>query len=95
MIGFTNGTVILTGGNLTDVVSNTVSVSGAKVMNSSTNKLTMAVSASKGTFTGSVTDPASGKPVKFNGVYLQNQNIGLGYSLGTNQSSSGSFGPAD
>jgi hypothetical protein len=35
-----------------------------------------------------VLNPATGRKFGFNGVILQNQGVGLGYFLGTNQSGS-------
>ena len=86
--------LVFSGGNLANAFTNNVTVSGSTVMNStSTNKLTMKVNASKGTFTGSVVNPFTGVLMPFNGVYLQNENFGSGDSLGTNQSSHVFFGP--
>jgi Divergent InlB B-repeat domain len=44
--------------------------------------------ASSGMFYGSVINPATDKPISVHGIVLQNQNIGAGYFLGTNQSGS-------
>jgi hypothetical protein len=95
LIGFTNGVVILTGGNLTAAITNNVTVTGANVMNLNNNKLTFKLSASRGTITGSVVNPVGGATVPFTGVFLQGQNFGSGYSLGTNQSANLFFGPAN
>ncbi len=95
LIGFANGLVTLAGANLTDTIVSPASVSGATVINQGTNKLSLKFTASKGTFTGSVVDPASSATIKFNGVYLQSQALGLGYFLGGTQSGGVTFGPAD
>jgi hypothetical protein len=91
LIGFNNGMLVLSGGNLANAFTNGVSVSGSTV--TGTNNLKMKFNASKGTFTGSVVNPFSGISMPFNGVYLQNEGFGAGDSLGTNQSSSVFFGP--
>ncbi len=95
LIGFSNGLVILGGANLTDTIVSPVGVNGSTISNQGTNKLTLKFTASKGTFTGSVVDPASSTTIKFNGAYLQSQAFGLGYFIGGNQSGSVSFGPGD
>lgn len=96
LIGFSNGVVALSGGNLPgNIVNDVIVTNGATVMNLSSNKLTLKLSASQGTFSGTVVDPATGASKSFSGVFLQNEDLGLGYSLGTNQSSSVLFGPPD
>lgn len=96
LIGFSTGVVILSGGNLSQNITNFVNVTnGMTVVNTSANKLTLKLSASKGTFSGSVADPATGATKAFSGVFLQSEDVGLGYSPGTNQSSSVFFGPGD
>jgi hypothetical protein len=93
LIGFTSGVITLTGGNLASDITENVSVTGASVI--ATNKLSLKLSASKGTFKGSTPNPPAKASISFNGVFLQNQNFGSGYFLGTNQSGRIFFGPAD
>jgi hypothetical protein len=93
LIGFSAGVVILTGGNLSSDLASGVSVNGSTV--TSTNTLNMTLSASKGTFKGSIANPAGKGAISFSGVYLQNQNFGSGYFLGTNQSGRVFFGPGN
>jgi len=95
LLGFTDGMVVLTGGNLLENITNNVSVSGATVMNLSSNKLSLKLSASKGTFKGSIVDPASGASIPLNGVLLQKQGFGSGYFLGAGESGRIFFGPAN
>ncbi|HLX68813.1 MAG TPA: hypothetical protein VKV04_04215, partial [Verrucomicrobiae bacterium] len=93
LIAFANGTLVFSGGNLANPFTNNVSVSGSTIKNSSsTNKLTMKFSASKGTFTGSVVNPFTGVSMPFNCVYLQNEGFGAGDFLGTDQSGGVFFG---
>jgi hypothetical protein len=81
----------LSDGNLPASIVNGVTASGATV--TSTNKVTLKLSAGQGTFKGTVPNPPGKKPISFNGVLLQNQNFGSGYFLGTNQSGRIFFGP--
>ena len=83
LIDFTSGVVILTGGNLPADIASGVTVNGATV--TSTNKLIFKLSASKGTFSGTVPNPPGKAGIPFSGVFLQNQNFGSGFFLGTNQ----------
>jgi hypothetical protein len=92
VIPFTNGLVTLTGGNLSGAITNSAVVNNTTV--TGTNKLSLKVS-SKGTFKGSVINPATGLPITFNGVFLQSQGLGSGYFLGTNQTGRILFGPAN
>ena len=95
LIGFNNGVVTLSGGNLPNNITNNVSVNGSSIVNTSGNKLTMKLNASSGVISGSVVNPLTGSSSSFNGVFLQNQDVGMGFSLGTNESSLFFFGPAD
>jgi Subtilase family len=83
LINFANGMVVLTGGNLPNAVTNAVTVAGTSATGA--NKFSLKLSTANGTFKGSAPNPP-GKPISFNGVFLQNQNFGSGYFLGTNQS---------
>lgn len=90
LIDFTSGVVILTGGNLSSAITSGLTVNGAAV--TGTNKLSFKLSASKGSFNGSVPNPPNKTGIPFSGVFLQNQNFGSGYFLGTNQSGRVFFG---
>jgi hypothetical protein len=56
---------------------------------------TFSLSASKGTSKGTLVNPPSKSKIPFNGVFLQNQDFGSGYFLGTSQSGRVYFGPAN
>jgi len=90
-ISFVNGEIILSGGDVANGITNAVTVSKAVI--TGPNKLSVKLS-TKGTFKGSVPNPP-GKPIPVNGVFLQNQNFGSGYFLGTDQSSRVFFGPVN
>ena len=64
-----------------------------KVLNMSTNRLSLSFTVATGAFKGSVVDPATQKPISFGGVVLQKQNVGYGFFLGANQSGQVRLGP--
>jgi hypothetical protein len=87
MLGFTNGLLLLTNGNFQESITNQILVSADKQEIDKTGD-TLAFNTLSGLFKGSVINPETGKPVTVNGVVLQNQNIGAGLFLGTNESGS-------
>jgi hypothetical protein len=88
VLNLTDAIVSFEGGNISGDFSNNVKLGAySRVTNLSSNKLTMSFSTAIGTFTGSVTDPLTGKLHRFNGVAFQKQNVGAGMILGTNLSS--------
>jgi len=92
--GFNGGFARLTGGNLDSDIVNPISVSpDSKLTALGTNKLTLTINTSQGLFKGSVKNPETGKTIKINGAILQNQGLGSGYFLGTNQSGRIVIGP--
>lgn len=95
LIGFNSGVVILSGGNLSTDITNNVTVNGSSIVNTSGGKLTLKLNTSSGVLSGSVANPLARGSISFNGVFLQNQDVGLGYSLGMDQSSLFFFGPAN
>jgi cyclophilin family peptidyl-prolyl cis-trans isomerase len=87
VINLTNAVVAFTNGNLSADFTNTITVDAkGKMINESTNKLSLSASKSSGTFSGSATPPAGGKAVSFKGAVLQKQTNGFGFFLGTNAS---------
>ena len=92
LVGFANGRIVLTGGGLSNAITNNVTVAGASA--TGPNKLTLKLSPATGMFKGSIPNPP-GKPVSINGAFLQNQNVGSGYFLGTDQSGRVFFEPAN
>ncbi|HXT12047.1 MAG TPA: S8 family serine peptidase [Candidatus Angelobacter sp.] len=93
LIDFGDGLVILSGGNLADGITNEVTVSGSSIKGP--NGLSFKLTPSKGTFKGAAPNPSGKGSIPFSGVFLQNQNFGSGYFLGTGQSGRIFFGPAD
>jgi hypothetical protein len=84
--GFEDALVILSGGGLITNLQTGVFVTN-KVYAVGTNKFSMILNVPTGTFKGSTMNPATGKPISFNGVVLQKQGYGSGYFLSTNQTS--------
>jgi len=92
LLNLTDAIVSFEGGNISGDFSNNVRLGAySRVTNLSSNKLTMIFSTALGTFSGSVTDPVSGKLHRFNGVAFQKLNVGAGMILGTNLSSRVTF----
>jgi hypothetical protein len=84
----TNAHLAFSGGNVPADFTNSVAVGlSGKLINQSSNALTLTVSTSIGTFKGRITDPSTGKSLPFGGAVFQKQNAGYGSVLGTNQSS--------
>jgi subtilase family protein len=93
LIDFSNGIVVLTGGNLANAITNFVTVNSAGATGS--NSLSLKLSATKGTFKGSIANPPGKSKISFSGVFLQSQDFGSGYFLGTTESGRIFFGPAN
>jgi hypothetical protein len=73
------------GANLPDGFTNSVEIiANSKVVNNSTNVMTMSFNLSSGAFTGRVSDPFSKKSRSFGGVVLQKFTVGYGTLVGTN-----------
>ena len=92
LINFSNGVIVLAGGNLVGPITNAVTVNGTSASGSG---ISLSLNAPKGTFKGSAANPPSKGKISFSGVFLQNQNFGSGFFLGTSQSSRVFFGPAN
>jgi hypothetical protein len=81
------------GGNLSPGFTNQIALDAKnKLINLSSNKLSFTISASSGLFSGKVTNPNTGKSASYQGAFLQMQNLGAGFLLGTNRSSLVSLG---
>jgi hypothetical protein len=91
LLNLTNGVVILTGGNLSQTLTNSFTLApGNKIVNVSTNyAFQLAVKPGTGRFTGSFKHPDHANIVTaFSGVVLQDQVVGFGVFKGTNQTGS-------
>jgi hypothetical protein len=87
ILDFANATVIFTGGDLSQGITNSISFGvGNHVINLGPSPLSLSFSASSGTFSGRVVSPSNGQSIAFQGVVLQGQESGFGYFLGPDQS---------
>jgi len=94
VLGFSNGIVVLEGGNLAGPATNDVVLSNLNkvtVASANTNKLVLTIVSSSGLLSGSHVNPQSLKKSVIKGVVLQKQDLGGGAFLGTNQSGRISF----
>jgi hypothetical protein len=89
----TNGIVTFTGGELPDFTNHVTLGTANRVVNTSSNRLTLTIARSSGAFNGTVAPPGATRRIPFKGVLLQNHNHGSGYFLGTNQTGRVYFGP--
>jgi hypothetical protein len=80
-LNLTSGTVVLTGGGLSQPVTNSVTVTGSKGTGTSGGKLSLTFNQGVGTFSGHETVEALAKPIVFNGVVLQVSNTAAGFFL--------------
>jgi plastocyanin len=94
VINLTNGLVIFDGGNLSGPFTNVMTLTATnRFINGSSNSLSFSLVRSNGTFSGSVEVPGTTRTNTFKGAFLQDQDSGYGYFLGTNQSGSVFLGP--
>ena len=88
VLNLANARLTLSDGNLSSSTTNQLAFDpNNRVINVSGPNLTLAIAPATGFFRGSVTPPG-GTPAVFSGVLLQDQQIGRGFFLGTNQSGS-------
>jgi len=87
VINVNTGQVWFAQGNLQQSFTNDVMIAtNNKVINLSSNKLSLIITPATGLFKGSVTIPGTTVTRQVIGVFLQNVNAGFGSFLGTNQS---------
>jgi uncharacterized repeat protein (TIGR03803 family) len=85
----TNGGIEFSGGNLPVTLSNSISISAKNTITpgaGNIENLVASLNATKGSFIGSFQDPATGKPVSFQGALMPSINSGFGYFMESNQS---------
>jgi len=89
------GEFSISGGGLSQSWTNEIRLElNNRVTNLSDAKLTLSITPSSGLFRGTFVDPDSHKSEPFQGVLLQDINIGVGYFLGPDQSGEIRLGPA-
>src|SRR5258706_2866523 len=77
------GTVVLSGGGLSQPVTNTFSLGLTNKIGSTSGKsLTVTVTPATGLFKGTMLNSASGKLVPIQGALSRKANVGMGYFLG-------------
>ncbi len=84
LINFSIGTIVFSGGNLPDNVTNNV-LNGSSFTVDGTNHVTVTFNRANGLITGSFVHPATHTATPIYGVVLQNQYGAVGYFSGTNQ----------
>jgi hypothetical protein len=83
----------LTNGNFQQSITNQIALVPEK-QQTDQNGATLTFNTSSGLFKGSVMNPETGEPIAVHGAILQNQNMGAGFFLGTNESGSVILSPA-
>lgn len=88
-IFITNGTIILNEGNLPNPITNQLIISDAnkfKLITTNGSMKSLAFAPASGLLKATFVHPDKpGKPTPVSGIYLQNQNYGGGFFVGTNQ----------
>lgn len=87
IVAITDGIVILSGGNLPQPLTNTVTLGpGNGVINGGPLPLSLKFKLPSGQMSGSFTPPGASRAVTFTGVVLEKAGFASGYFLGTNAS---------
>jgi hypothetical protein len=87
VLGFTDGLLSLINGDLTHSITDPIGL-GQEIQATSQSETKLTYTTSSGLFSGNVLNPETGKLISVKGAVLQNQNLGAGYFLGTNESGS-------
>jgi hypothetical protein len=82
VLGFTEGQVVLSNGDVSQSITNQI------VLGSGNQAANLTLQTSSGLFKGRVMNPETGALIVIKGIILQNQGIGAGLFLGTNESGS-------
>jgi len=94
LMALTNGTVVFEGGNLSESFTNEITLTETNnVINDGANGLKFIINLINGTFSGKVQVPGTLKTNTFKGALVEDQAIGSGFFLGTNQSGRVSLQP--
>jgi hypothetical protein len=84
VLNLTDDLVVISHGNLQEPFTNSVTLGGDNKITGD-NQLTLTISPSKGTVTGSFVDPSSSRKRVMKGVALPLQNQARGFFLGSSQ----------
>ncbi len=93
VLGFTDGNLLLTNGNLAQSITNQIGL-GAEIQAVDQSAIKLTYKTSSGLFKGTVLNPETGKPIPVNGIVLQRQNFGAGFFLGSSESGGALLSPA-
>jgi hypothetical protein len=89
VVTFSNGQILFSEGNQAATFTNLVSFgANNRITNLSSNGLTLAFHPATGRLSGFVIEPSNGHRLFLTGTVLQNQDIAVGFCLGTNLSGS-------
>ena len=96
-VSWSDGTVVLSGGNLPGPITNQVTLGTNNVftVTSGTNLLALSITATNGLVTGSFVHPATHLATVLKGAVLQNSNAIFGVFTGTNQCGTLFIGPVN
>jgi hypothetical protein len=84
----TNATLTFSGGDLTSVITNAITIGPGSKLAAASKALRMSFARSTGTFQGTYADAASGKRWSFGGAVFQKLNTGYGVLFGTGDQTS-------
>lgn len=85
VLNFSTGILEVSNGNLSNTFIEGIALDSNSKVTSTNASVKMTITTTSGLFKGTVADPVSGRTLSFNGVVLQQQNLGGGFFLGTNQ----------
>jgi hypothetical protein len=89
LLGFTSGSLVLSGGNLATNLTNAVTIANNLItVTAPTNGLTLTINSSTGEIQGSFVDPSDSHTNALHAAILQDTNIAPGYFIGTSEGGS-------
>jgi len=86
VIALTDAAVTMSGGNLSDAVTNFVTLTQDNKVTTTNSGFSLTFTLSSGLLKGSFINPATAKKTSFTGVLLQTNNSGSGFFFSTNES---------
>jgi hypothetical protein len=82
-LNVSRGNVVLTGGGLSQPITNAITLGLNNKVSSTVGKsLNLTITPATGLFKGTILNPASGKMVPIQGALSRKANVGMGYFLG-------------
>ncbi len=86
LVDWTDPIIRFVGGDLTEAVTNRLTVTGTALVSTDPRTLKLKVAASSGLFTGTIRRSEAAIPQAFRGVFVQKSGLAGGFFLGTNTS---------